>query len=109
MNSFNYGVSADQIENIVLAKKALHQAEQSVTDTALKHIGINKGDTVEDIYSGYHYEVSSAVVHTSTGRVSISILGYRVWRTGRKAGKRAYSTTFLNMTDVKKVETNDKE
>lgn len=105
-----YGITYTQLESLKLAQEQVKEIEREINETASKHFSITKGDIVEDALTGFHYQVEwFSVSFNRLWDASISLYAYRIWRTGRKAGRRAHNGSFLSITNVKKVETNEKE
>lgn len=105
----NYGISDELISQLKKAKQSVEDVEKTINLVASKATGISKGDIVEDIYNGYHYEVGwFSVSFDRVWNISVNLYAHRVWRTGRKAGMSANSGSFLSVTSLKKVEANDK-
>ncbi len=86
------------------AVAAVEAIKREISDIALANIGLKFGDVVEEKNSGLHYEVqqcSSWVDRLNV--VQISVQGKRLWKSGRKAGTTAYSSTHLSLSSLEKV------
>ena len=91
------------------AVAAVEAIKREISEIALENIGLKAGDIVEEQNSGLHYEVqqcSSWVDFSNT--IQISVQGKRLWRSGRKAGKTAYSATHLSFGSLVKISPADR-
>lgn len=106
--SERYGISDEQIARMREVEAELQAAQQDISTTFLANYGLKKGEVVEDTTTGLHYRLEWCNVHfPRLGRgdqPSVSMSGYRLWKSGRKAGREAHSLSFLSGSNVKKVE-----
>ncbi len=101
-----YGVTDDQMDRLKAARNALNAVEREVSDTVMAHIGFSKGDLVIDNMTGLQYRVDSASGYVGMhDRIGVTVWGRRVWRTGRKAGREAYTSSVLHTENLEKVKT----
>lgn len=99
-----FGVSTHLLERYRRACGIVRDAEAQIAKHVLAQLPFGKGDLVEHKFSGLQYRVKE--VSCSMGmhsRVSVYIVGYRYYRTGRKAGTEARSWTHISASDVVKV------
>ncbi len=100
-----YGITQDQIDRLKRAEAETDAARQDISKTFLAHYGIKKGDLVEDTSTGLHYRIDWASVSLSrTDEPHVHVSGRRVWKSGRKAGREAHSTSFLIGSCIKKID-----
>lgn len=99
-----YGVTTDQMNRLRVAEKALDAVKREISDTVLTHVGFGKGDLVVDTSSGFQYRVDSATGYIGVGgHVTVTVWGRRVWKSGRKAGREARSSSVLYTSFLEKV------
>jgi hypothetical protein len=104
MKSDNYGVPAELLARYADAENFLEAAKDAISTVALANCGFAKGDIVEHNHTGHQYKIARCSVSVGLHkRVQIHVYGYRVWRTGRKAGMSAHSGTFLDVGHLHKV------
>lgn len=102
----NYGVSSELLDEYAAAERALDDVKRRVSHAALANIGMKKGDLVVDEDSGLHYRLEWCSVWINRNEVEVSVQGRRVWKSGRKAGREAYTASFLRFKSLKKVDDN---
>lgn len=102
----NYGVPSDLLEELANAEKLRQSIERKISETACRNAGVKEGEIMRNKFSGLFYQIKGfhAYVNNINGQVTISVQAHRYWQTGRKAGKTAYSTSFLYFSDLEKVD-----
>lgn len=101
----NFGVPGDLIMKLALLKADARIAEQKISEVACANLGIAVGGIMIDKYSGLYYKIKGFSAYVDMrNQVKISVQAYRYYRTGRKAGKTAKSTSFgLSFDDLEKL------
>lgn len=105
MNTF--GVPRELLAELEEVERHAAAVKAKISEAALTKIGFKKGDVVRDKESGLHYRLESCSVYVSAGKVGISVMGRRMWKSGRKAGREAHSSSWLTYAWLEKVETTD--
>lgn len=104
MNVEDYGIDEALVAEYARACAEKEAAEQAMSNVVLASVNLKKGDVVEDTSNGLHYTLDYCSVHFNGRKVGISVAGKRTWKSGRKAGRTAYTSSFLSLSDLKKVE-----
>lgn len=99
-----FGVSDAQLERYKAADVERQHALDDISKTAMANYGFTKGDLVTDKSTGLQYRLDYVNAWIRCGQVQLSVAGKRVWKSGRKAGREAYTSSFLAMPDLEKVE-----
>lgn len=98
------GVSHEQIETLKSAKMALRLAESDISQTVLKHIGLQKGDLVRHRYNGLVYEIDYGYAYVDDGMFPrVSVAARRKYQSGRRAGRTAASSSHISWNDLEKL------
>lgn len=101
----NFGVPGDLIMKLSLLKADARVVEKKISDLACKNLGIAVDEIMIDKYSGLTYKIKGFTAYVNgQNEVKISVQGYRYYRTGRKAGKTAMSSSFgLSFDNLEKL------
>lgn len=98
-----YGVTHEQMQRFAAAEKERASAMEDIKNTVLENLDFKVGFLVEHKESGHRYRLIDIHPYIYGGEVVITMIGRRVWKTGRRAGKSAISETILSFDDVQRV------
>lgn len=101
----DYGVPDHLMQTYKAISDDLANTLKEIQAIVLKNLDMKENDIVEDIHSGLRYKLGRPSVYIGfRGNVAIRCSGKRYYKTGRKAGREAYSTSSLSFRSLKKVE-----
>lgn len=89
------GYTRSLIERVAEQESRLADVKRLLSDRLIEISGLSVGQTLEND-AGLHYEIESAHGYASGSGARIVLLCRRVWRTGRRVGRRAASVTHLS-------------
>jgi len=94
----------DKLAHLIALKGECDRLEHELAAELVQQAGYKKGDLVEDQSTGLWYEVSGAHGYFWLNEMKISLEVRRYWRSGRKTGKTARSTSHISASNLIKVE-----
>lgn len=101
----NYGVSDKLLNELAEIETAKRECERKINEEALKNVGVKPGEIMVNKYTGLHYQITGFRAYVNIpGHVKISVDAYRYYKSGRRAGKTARSSSWINFEDLEKVE-----
>lgn len=102
--SDNYGVPQQLIADLVKVEKKRAEIEKTISDAALRNVGVKAGEIMRNKYSGLHHQVKGFSVYVNDGRVKISAQAYRYYQSGRRKDRTAHSSSFISFEDLERIE-----
>lgn len=91
------------VDRVREARRAADALDRELSDTILRLAGIHPDAILEDTLSGLRYRITHASANVSQGWPSVHVRGKRLWKTGRKAGREAYTDSFISFTNARIV------
>lgn len=83
----------------VEGQRLVDEVNKKLEEQILRLVGVEVGDLVEEDRTGLQYVVASAhayVPQNRLGRAGVSLMGRRLYKTGRRAGLQAHSVSHIS-------------
>lgn len=99
-----YGITNKQLARYAAAEKELAEARRDAEATALATLSYKSGDIVSSRYNALSYKIDSMSLSIWRGEPKLRVVAHRYYRSGRRAGKLAYTPSYFDIEDVVKAE-----
>lgn len=101
----NYGVPKHFFTDLERANQKKREIEEAINEVVLRNLSLKSGEIMRHKWNGLLYKVDRFNPYVNDGRVRITVIAYRYYQTGLRAGKTARSWSHLSFDELEKVKT----
>ena len=100
----NYGVPKHFFTDLERANQKKREIEEAINEVVLRNLGLKSGQIMRNKWNGLTYKIDRFNPYVSDGRVRITVIAYRYYQSGLRAGKTARSSSYISFDNLEKVD-----